>query len=90
MLKALVAIVLAISVSAMAGGSAQAACSCTCFDGNIVAGCSSDLDIPPICPMRTCTQPTVRARPPIVNRRSCVDTEVCDKYGNCRWTSVCP
>ena len=89
MLKALAPAILALWVSAMAVGPALAGCACACVDGNIVAACSSDLDIPPICPLRTCTQPTVRPPVGIISRRSCVDTQVCDKYGNCRWDTVC-
>lgn len=89
MLRALPSAILAVWVLASAAGSAQAGCSCDCVDGNVVPACSSTLDIPPICPMRTCTQPTIRPPVGIITRRSCVDTQVCDIYGNCQWNPVC-
>jgi hypothetical protein len=55
----------------------------------MVAGCTSSLDIPPICPMRTCAQPTIRPPVGMITRRACVDTQVCDQYGHCEWQPVC-
>lgn len=79
-----------IAATMMGGGAAQAGCACVCVDGNVVPSCTSTLDIPPICPMRACTQPNVRPPPPIITRGACADTQVCDPYGHCEWKSVCP
>ncbi len=87
MLRAFLA--LALWASTIAPNSASASCACTCVDGNVVAGCTSDLDIPPICAMRTCTQPTIRPPPPLGARHACLDTQVCDQYGHCEWKPDC-
>jgi hypothetical protein len=89
MFRALAPSFLALIAATMIGAAAEAGCACSCVDGNMVAGCSSALDIPPICPMRTCAQPTVRPPLPIGGRRACTDVQVCDKYGHCEWQSVC-
>jgi len=89
MFKALAPPLLALIAAMTMGAAAEAGCACTCVDGNVVPSCSSPLDIPPICPMRACTQPTFRAPVPIGARPACVDTQVCDRYGHCEWKPVC-
>ncbi len=89
MFRALAPPLLALIAATMMGAAAEAGCACMCVDGNMVAGCTSDLDIPPICPMRTCAQPTIRPPVRIITRRACVDTQVCDQYGHCEWQPVC-
>jgi hypothetical protein len=90
MIRGLAPLFLALIAAVTMGATAQAGCACMCVDGNVVPACSSTLDIPPICPMRTCTQPTVRPPLGITSRRACADTQVCDQYGHCEWKPVCP
>jgi hypothetical protein len=89
MVRGLAPLILALIAAMMTAAAAHAGCACVCLDGNVVPSCSSSLDIPPICPMRTCTQPTVRPPLPIGARRACADTQVCDQYGHCEWKPVC-
>jgi len=89
MFRGLAPLFLALMAATVAGAESKAGCSCMCVDGNMVPACSNTLDIPPICPMRTCTQPTVRPPPGNRTRRACAYTQVCDRYGHCEWKPVC-
>ena len=87
MTSAILSLVLALCLASVS--TAEAACNCVCADGNVVAACSGSLDIPPICPMRTCAQPTIRRPPPIKSGGGCSEVKSCDRYGNCRWATNC-
>ena len=89
MVRGLAPPLLGLIAATMMGAAAEAGCTCACVDGNVTPSCTSLLDIPPICPMRTCTQPTVRPPVGIINRRACTDTKICDPYGHCEWKPVC-
>jgi len=69
---------------------ADAVCVCQCIEGQVRPACSSSLDIPPICALRTCSFGPTLAPPPIGYRGSCAQAQSCDAYGHCVWKQLCP
>lgn len=84
---------LTIAIVVLAGlfqmPNARAGCSCACYDGRMLASCSSTFDIPPICPATSCSRPSVTPSPPLTTRSSCRDEQVCDKFNRCQWKNTC-
>jgi hypothetical protein len=68
---------------------AEALCVCQCIEGQVQPACTNSLDIPPICPLRTCPFGPTLTPPPIVSRSSCGQVQSCDIYGHCVWKQVC-
>jgi hypothetical protein len=70
---------------------ASAGCVCSCRDGEMRAWCTAPYDIPPICPARVCSPPSVRPSPPLAGSitRGCSNEQVCDPSGVCQWKRVC-
>jgi hypothetical protein len=68
---------------------AEAVCVCQCIEGQVQAACTSSLDIPPICQLRTCPFAPSLVPPPIGYRSSCGPAQSCDIYGHCVWTQIC-
>jgi hypothetical protein len=75
-------------------GSATAGCSCMCYDGTVQAVCTSDFDIPPLCPQTACPYAPMSTAPATIpltspNANSCQEVQQCDRYGTCKWEPVC-
>ena len=86
---------LIIGAVLLLGGRADSSCTCECVDGAMQPLCSNAIDLPPICPPRTCPLATPSIAPinpptvPPLGTSACRQARLCDQFGNCRWQQVC-